>query len=261
MSATSLFSYPNGVNRMDDWQPWRCHGVEWRIAPDAPADLRERLADWDPFHAAAVDVEVLKRHRGRNITARGDLVMKTMYPKPGLWHRTRFGVRPSVARRACCLALGLRAAGAPVAQPFAFGRRRTFGLTLAEITVAQRLCNADKLSVWLRRKSGLQPKILAAYGALMGTFHAHGFSNRDLKDGNVLCLRDDPSSLWVADLDGVRYVRRLNRFRRARDWRVLVRSAAYCGCADEASLTCMLEGYHAVVPPRFSRLPNPRISP
>lgn len=238
---------------MDDWQPWRCCGIEWRIAPEAPPDLREQLAEWYPPVGKSSDVEVLKQHRWRNISARGTLVMKIMYPKPGLWNRARFGVRPSVARHACRIATTLRATGVPIAEPYAYGQNRPFGLALEEITVAERLRDTDTLTLWLRRQSGKQREILTAYGALMGKFHAQGFSNRDLKDGNVLCQNDNPSSLWVVDLDGVRYVRRLNLFRQARDWRVLVRSLVLCGCADEVSLECMLHGYHAAVPPRLRR--------
>ncbi len=247
----SLFQYPAEGAGVADWQPWSHNGVQWYIAPEAPDDLRERLANWNHPSCPDGNTVVLKQDRCRNVTAHGNLVMKTMYPRPGVWSRMRFAVRPSFSRRACRLALGLRAAGVPVVEPLAYGRRQRAGLTDTEITVTARLHHTDTLSVWLRRKSSRHNDILAAYGALMGAFHARGFSNRDLKDENVLCLNDDPISLWVADMDGVRYCRRISRFRCARDWRALVRSLAICGCADETSLACILEGYNATVPSRL----------
>ncbi len=240
-----------------DWQPWSHHDVHWRLAPGVAETVREQLAAWRRPDCAEDPAEVLKQDRCREVTAWQGVVLKKMFPHPGVLSRLRFAVRPSLARRACRLALGLRAAGVPVVEPVAFGRGTHCGVTFAEMTVTVWLHRADALSAWLPRHASRMDDVLMAYGALLGMFHRNGYSNRDLKDENVLCLRDDPSSLWVADMDGVRYCRRISRFRAARDWRALGRSLAILGCADTKSLAKVLEGYNAKVPSRlrWRRLP------
>ncbi len=239
------------------WQQWLHEDVHWRLAPAVAETLRRQLAAWYRSGGAEGPAVVLKQDRCREVTARQGLVLKKMIPHAGVLSRLRFAVRPSLSRRACRMALGLRAVGVPVVEPVAFGRKIRCGLTCAEMTVTVWLDRADALSVWLPRNPSRTDDVLRAYGALLGMFHRNGYANRDLKDENVLCLRDDPSSLWVADMDGVRDCRRISRFRAARDWRALVRSLAILGCADNASLAKVVQGYNAQVPSRlrWRRLP------
>ncbi len=236
---------------LDAWQRWYGNGVAWRLAPDSADALRDQLAIWNMVFATSDPTETLKSDKRHVITARGHLVMKRMQPRAGIWHRLRFAVRPSIARRACRLAVALRAAGLPVAEPLACGRQRRYGLTTAELTVATRISGVFPVTAVLRRASPERSVLLKAYGALLGRFHACGYANRDLKDENVLWSGSMADPLWVVDMDGVRRPRWLTRLRCARDWMALTRSLAICGCDDDQSLTLALQGYNAAVPPRL----------
>ncbi len=246
---------------MHDWQSWLSNGVRWQLAPGAAAQLRGRLAVWHPLTGDAVNARVLKCDQRRLVSTLDGIVVKRMTPRSGPWHRGRFALRPSRARRACMHALDLRAAGLPVAEPLAYGATFRCGLRVAEMLVTRLIPDVAPLTVRLRNGGPSRDEALTAYGALLGRFHCQGFSNRDLKDDNVLCSLSDPVRLWVADMDGVRRIRRLTPFRCQRDGRVLMRSLMLCGCGNAACAGCVLAGYNSVVPERLHWHGRPLASP
>ncbi len=236
---------------MHNWK--RCHvnGIVWRLSPFVSDTMLDRLAVLRDERGDIAGVELLKRDLCHVVKACDGLVLKKVTPRPGCLHGLRFALRPARFARACRYSLELRAAGVPVAEPLAYGQTVRFGLKTAELMVTRRIEEVGTLTHILTGDSSRREKLLEPYGTLLGMFHRNGFSNRDLKDGNVLCSRSGDASLWVADMDGVRRCLRLSRFRSARDWWPIIRSLAVNDCADDESLARVLRGYNAAVPARL----------
>ena len=86
---------------------------------------------------------------------------------------------------------------------------------------------------------------MEALGYLLASFHVQGYSNRDLKDTNVLAGGDDGRELWAVDLDGVRRIR-ITRRRAIKDLWPIVRSLKMHGMGDANDKQNILNGYNSL---------------
>jgi serine/threonine protein kinase len=115
----------------------------------------------------------------------------------------------------------------------------------------EEITGCRRLTAILREASSREPlrrAIVAGLGELLAAFHRNGYSNRDLKDGNVLVRIGAPPVLWAVDLDGLCPSRwRAGGLRR--DFRAVLRSLGLYGWAEEDDRAVLLEAYNASVSP------------
>jgi tRNA A-37 threonylcarbamoyl transferase component Bud32 len=223
-------------------------GLAWNAdARDAP-----RASAWLSVHFPAVlsdPSSLLKRDRGRLVAAADGLVLKQTTPRSAA-AAPRFGLRPSGSRRAYESGRRLAAAGVRVPLPVAWATLRRAGLRARDLLLSEEIRGCRRLTAILQTAaadSRLRTAIVPALGELLASFHRNGFSNRDLKDGNVLVSGGDPPELWAVDLDGLCPARRRMGGLR-RDFRAILRSLGLYGWASAGDRALLLEAYNAHVP-------------
>jgi membrane protease YdiL (CAAX protease family)/tRNA A-37 threonylcarbamoyl transferase component Bud32 len=210
------------------------------------------LAAWLARHTAGgrlSDGVTLKVHAGCAVGVADGVVFKRRAPK-SVWHALRSWITPCRARRAYRVGLRLAAAGVPVAEPLAWAAWRE-GMGRVEGLLTRELSGAEPLDRFLRQvceDPDKRREILKGYAELMAAFHRVGFSNRDLKDENVLCSQARPFRLWAVDLDGTRPRWRLTRRRAGRDLYRVGRSLKACGCAEPEDVRGFFQVYNRLVP-------------
>ncbi len=240
---------------------WRCArrqsalrhgGMLWRFDQ---ADAG-RLADWlDRYGQAGAVREgrVLKAYPGCKVIACGGLVLKVRRPV-GLGQIVRFALRPSRACRAFRLAGAFAKSELQTPHAVACAIERRWGIKRADCMLSVEIQNVQPLAEALKQaEPGLRCRILGAYGKLMADFHCAGYSNRDLKHENVLCLMEEPWRVWVVDLDGARHKVWLTRRRTRRDLRRVGLSLRSLGLNQPEDTAAFFAAYNAVVPPRLRR--------
>jgi tRNA A-37 threonylcarbamoyl transferase component Bud32 len=172
----------------------------------------------------AADGFVLKRHNLRTI---GGLLRD-------LFRRSR-------ARRAFRKAYHLELLGIATPRPVAVAERRVLRVLLRDYLVVEEIAGATDLGRYLRETNCVDREVVKRLATLVGRLHNEGFSNRDLKQTNiVLDTRREP---WLIDLDGLRFVREVGERRAARDlWR-LARAAANYPSVSRADRAAFLRCY------------------
>ena len=225
----------------------------WHVCAAAAVRLPEWLTRQEREPTAA---RILKEAPGRRVLAAEGWVLKWSAPRqPSA--RWRFGLQPSAARRAFRLALELLRAGVPTAQPVAWATRRSGGLRREDFLITEELAGTEMLSARLHRymaSPAERVETLTALGHLAGALHRAGFTNRDLKDANLLCSRGEPLRIWVTDLDGVRRWARVPARRAAADLGPLCHSLRCHGwLRDAGDAAALLAAYNARTQPRLQR--------
>jgi len=232
-------------------------GMVWH----ARADEAGRFRDWLAAHFPGIlkdEICLLKKDRGRRVAVAEGLVIKATLRRRGR-SRLRFALRASTSRRDFAVGDRLIAGGVPLPRPVAWATLRRGGLRVADYIVTERIADSRKLTSILkaaRDSECLRRPVLDGLGELLALFHRNGYSNRDLKDGNVLAVERPALRLWAVDLDGVRRACwRVGGLKR--DFRAVLRSLGLHGWATAADKAALLEAYNARVPARLRlrRLP------
>lgn len=232
----------------------RAGGRTWRVDPGCAAEfLAMEKHSSSLFHF--VDGKVLKSYPGCRVVARDGVVIKE-YTAAGGVKGLRFALKRGRARRAFEMGIRLRERGIATPAPVAWAVKRRCGLKQAEDLVVRELAGAGSLTLFLKRRD-LEPavrgKILRAYAELAAAFHCGGFSNRDLKDENVMVEPGNAFRLWAVDLDGVGRPWFVTRRRAERDLRRVGLSLAAHGWAGADDQAIFFEAYNAAVPARLAR--------
>ena len=205
------------------------------------------------------DFVVMKEDQGSRVVAVSDWVIKENGPRKGRG-MLRFGLRRSGARRAFVLAHMLLEHGIPTPEPMAWATCRRLRLRIRDCLITRRISDVEDLKSRCMRVTASKADrahTLESLGRLMASFHANGFSNRDMKDANILCSLSGPLKMWVVDLDGVRRWRSVSRNRARRDVWPIARSLGRVGWVTASDIKAFLAGYNATVPERLKldRLP------
>jgi tRNA A-37 threonylcarbamoyl transferase component Bud32 len=254
---------PAGRNPTAPAQAWRVlreRGVAWKVSECC----FEMAAAWLRLHFPGVisdGAAHLKRSATTTVAACDGLVLKATGPAGGV-RRLKFALRPSSSRRSARLASELRRAGIATPEPVAWATVRRAGLRQRDYLVTVHVRDAVILTHVLRR-AGLpgdqRRDVVRMLGELLAAFHANRYSNRDMKDANLLVAEGGGTpQLWVVDMDGVRRVRRLTRRQVLRDFWSVVRSLRKNGWDEVECKRWLVEAYNARVPERlrFEALPD-----
>ncbi len=239
----------------------RFRGVRWHTRK---ADC-DRLAGWLNRHFPAVlnrPEALLKCDVGSRVAEAEGWVIKEAAPRRGrpFW---RFGFRRSGARRVFHLAEALARRRIPTPRAIAWATVRRWGVRRRDYLIAECLRPGMPLRICLdrhRSDPGQLKGLLLALGEILGSFHSAGYSNRDLKDTNLLVVPSPAFRLWVVDLDGTRRLFWVPRCRAIRDFRPIVRSLRQHGILDPDVWKALCEGYNAVVPRRLRRATLSRVT-
>jgi len=157
--------------------------------------------------------------------------------------------RGSRSKRAFCLGRELIRCGIPTARPVAWATRRRLGLVLADYLITEEVKNSRPLMEILESGNpgaSARTEIPVLWGKLLASFHSSGYSNRDLKDTNILVTRDPAQMrLWVVDMEGVRKRRRVRLSHIRRDCWPIMHSLALYEWNTEEDKRLFLDGYHS----------------
>lgn len=236
----------------DSWASEERAGVKWRVR----AAILPRFREWCARHFPAVFGDqgaLLKDTVGSRVAAAGGWVIKEGTARKGR-SRLRYGLRASGARRAAALALRARARGVPTPLPVAWATVRDGVFRVREYLVTEEVPGARPLTELLDMTGpgdAARREIAGKYGRLLGAFHAAGMSNRDLKDQNVLVAAG--GGMWALDMDGVRAMPRLPRWRAGRDFYAVARSLGLHGWRGPDVQAALLAGYNGAAPARLRR--------
>jgi tRNA A-37 threonylcarbamoyl transferase component Bud32 len=146
--------------------------------------------------------------------------------------------RPPPALHAYLMGCALRLRGIPTARPLAVWHRKRWGLFTDGYLIQEKIPGSVYLGGFVNRMA-VDPlgahrlrDVAAQVGRLVARLHAWNFSHRDLKSPNVLVSpmaysmgqrglceagEDGGDHVWLVDLAGVRRMRRLDDWRKARD--------------------------------------------
>lgn len=228
-------------------------GSVWFLDSERETQIR----DWIKRHVPCLldnDEHIMKRSRGTRVAAADGLVLKESTARASR-SSIRFGLRRSAAERAARLSVRLAMAGIPTARPVAYCIERRLGFRRRDFLISEEITGRCRLTEWLRNHTlddHARKDVVSRWGELMGAFHSAGFSNRDMKDANVLVTGSTGSlQFFVVDLDGVRRVRLFTRRRVLRDIWSIVRSLRKNNWPDELCRAWLLEAYNSSVPDRL----------
>ena len=140
--------------------------------------------------------------------------------------------RPSRALRAWRRAYALELRGIPTPRPLLAASRRVLGIPVESVFFCEGLPDARGLDALAResraagREGGRRLRaFLPLLGRAVGALHRLGFSHRDLKAGNLLASGGGTPAPFLADLEGLRYLRAVSPPRREKDLARFLRSA------------------------------------
>ncbi|MDO9542403.1 MAG: lipopolysaccharide kinase InaA family protein [Kiritimatiellia bacterium] len=237
-------------NRKKTGSPVKIRGRLWHIIPSETDKLGNFLQTGEDLFSTG---NVLKTYPGCRVISKDSLVFKKYQPKNFI-HSLRFAFRPPRVKRAFRLAGALIDRGLPTPEILAWSAARRFGLLTSEAMIVSKVKNAEPLTDWLKRKTdnpAVRLKVMEAYGNLMADFHRHGYSNRDLKHENVMCLKEQPWLLRVVDLDGVRKQIFVSRRRAGKDLMRIGKSLASLGWTDKTEIAAFFGAYNSQGPARL----------
>ena len=190
---------------------------------------------------------LLKKDTGSRVAAADGFVIKESTARRGR-SGVRFGMRRSGSLRAFRLGVELTRLGVRTPRPVAWATVRRLGIRMRDFLITEHVCAASSLSARFeecRRHAENRKRLMEALGHLLASFHVQGYSNRDLKDTNVLAGGDDGRELWAVDLDGVRRIR-ITRRRAIKDLWPIVRSLKMHGMGDANDKQNILNGYNSL---------------
>lgn len=225
------------------------NGLIWRVFEKDNEHVASWLNDHRGIGNGAITGNILKSYNACIVVADDGVVLKRRVPS-NLFDALRSWFTPCRTRRAFESGRRLVAAGVPVDEPLAWTAWRS-GLARAEALLTREISGVvslDRMLPMVLHDARTRHELLMRYAELAAAFHMAGFSNRDLKDENVLVSADAPFKLWAVDLDGVRWRRRVTRRRSARDLYRIGRSLHACGCATPGDARVFFETYNRLLP-------------
>jgi len=230
----------------------------WHVAPE----FRETFEPWLRRHWPRLlntPSALLKSDPAGRVAEAEGFVLKEYRKQRGV---LAFG-HPSAARRAFNYARHLIQHKLPLPAPVAWCVRRRFGFLIREYLVTRMVPNAIPLNRWMaatERTPETTAAILRQWGRLLGQFHNHGYTHRDLKDENLL-VTEGPEGprLIPVDLDGVTLSRAARVVRLRRDFWPLLRSLLFLRCYHPDAVQRMIEGYNDVAEQPITAADLPRV--
>ncbi len=178
-------------------------GGKWIVASGACDEVKAWLEKYFPsiFNDKA---SFMKDHPRTKVACRAGLVIKHNIPKLGLLAKLKRTARPK-ASHAFLLGKTLSDAGVAVAEALAWGATADGHTYL----ITREVADARTLDEWIvdsKVEVSDKMRILSGVGGLLGSIHNAGFSNRDMKNTNILCARGTGGEfdVYAIDLDGVR---------------------------------------------------------
>ncbi len=221
-----------------NFHPLRRGGLQWQV--------RRKGEDRESGNLLENPEDFLRSGRplklgGRTtVVASSHLVLKKFNPR-GRVRNLKDSLRASRARRAFHLNYHLELLGIAVPNVLATGDRRRFGILSESFLLNERIPGGVDLATRLRAGAVIDPPVAAKVARLVGQLHREGLSHRDLKLSNLLL--DDQSRVWLVDLDGARYLRRVGERRARADVdRLLEDTFSFPGVGKE-NLHCFFRRY------------------
>jgi tRNA A-37 threonylcarbamoyl transferase component Bud32 len=192
-------------------------GLVWQVRrPLLTGTVEAILTAPDEFLKRA---KVLKPSRSSAVSAQDGLVLKRYNLRK--WRNLFKDLfRGSKARRCFFRALHLELAGIPTARVLAFAEQRCCGIPTRSYLLMEEIPQATSLFGW----QGDKQQALQSLARLLARLHDAGFTHRDLKEGNILL--NGAGEPFLVDLDGVRYVRKVEHAWAAADLARLAASAS-----------------------------------
>jgi hypothetical protein len=181
------------------------HGLVWHVVEGEAVSLREWLDAWFPINPGS-PARFLQAAANRFVAAAGGYVLKESGPRPGR-SRLAYGLRPPGGRLIVTQARALLARGIATHEPVAWAVRREWGLRVRDYVITREIGDSELLTHRLdryRRDPVRREETLRVWGGVVAALHRNGFSDRDLKDANMVCSVAPPLRMWVTDLEGVR---------------------------------------------------------
>lgn len=175
--------------------------VRWHVAPGS----EERFSAWVSKNWPKVlsEPELWLKRGTRAITGMSDGLVAKAYRLP---KRTLSPVnrsRQSKVKSMFRTAFRLQAQGVKIPTPIAWSNDRVPGKPIQGVLVTEHMEGPLLPTLLDRRKS--HPGLFEQLGALVGTFHANNYSNRDLKGSNILIVESSSGPApFSVDLDGIR---------------------------------------------------------
>jgi hypothetical protein len=223
----------------------RFQGLVWHVAASHLVAFGKWLSVYFPGVFEKPDC-LMKSDVGTRVAAAAGLVIKESTPRRGR-AGPRFSFRRSASRRAFELATSLLRGGVRTPHPVAWITVRRMGLRIKDYLVTEQIVPSSSLRSAMelcRDVPADRRRLMVALGRLLASFHVAGYSNRDLKDTNILVAGADPMELWAVDMDGVRKAL-ISRRRAVKDLWPIVRSLKMYGLGNAADKAAILEGYNA----------------
>jgi serine/threonine protein kinase len=179
---------------------------------------------------------VLKPSRSSAVSAQDGLVLKRYNLRK--WRNLLKDLfRGSKARRCFFRGMQLEGAGVPTARPLAFAEHRCCGVPLRSYLLMDEIPHASNLVEW----RGDKRRLIQSLARLIARLHNAGFSHRDLKEGNILF--DGSGEPFLVDLDGLRYVRRVEDKWAVADLARLAQAVTARGRATRTDRARFLQAY------------------
>ncbi|MFC1497591.1 lipopolysaccharide kinase InaA family protein [Verrucomicrobiota bacterium] len=234
------------------------NGIKWHVSDNH----FEFTAKWLSAHFPIILKDnkcLLKEDKGSRVAVADGLVIKESTARKGR-SVFRFGLRRSGAYRAFRMGNELADFGLNTPRPVAWATIRCLGLRIKEYLITEEIADSHLLTETLKSKNEEKEhaEIISKWGRLLAAFHVNGFSNRDMKDTNILVTRNEGLKLWAVDLDGVRRRKKLKKRRIERDFWPIVRSLRMYGWIDDSDMSALLAGYNELASEnlRLSSLPS-----
>ena len=226
--------------RNTDFSPQKMGGLKWftrtksldarvkQIIQDPERWLRETASLFKGFDRAstvgAADGLVLKRYNFRKLQN----LFKDLF-------------RSSQALRAYRKAHHLELLHIATPRPIVAAERRCCRFLITGYLVVEEVPNARDLGEYLASVTRPDRNLIARLGDLIGRLHHEGFSNRDMKETNILVTADLRPIL--VDLDGLKFINQVFESRAAADLARLVRATAKFSCVTHMSRVLFLRHY------------------
>jgi len=210
------------LRRNRDFAQLRLGGLKWHVRLCLVDDAVRRVLN-DPDGFLETRAQVLKPGRSSTVGRADGLVLKRFNFRK-IENIVKDLVRPARARRAFRAAYHLELVGIPTARPIATAARRGGGLLFRSYLLMEEIAGATELGAYLRASPAPPAALVQQAARLIARLHEEGFSHRDLKETNLVLDRE--GRLYLLDLDGLKFLRRVPARRAAADLERLARGVA-----------------------------------
>ena len=206
------------VRRNRDFSLERHGRLQWRVRlPLLNEAVLRILRDPDQFLNSRA--QIIKPGRSSTVGKADGLVLKRFnFRKMESLIKDLF--RPSRAYRAFQSAHHLELLKIATARPIA-AAEHGWGFLRRSYLLTEEIHGGIDLGAFLRAGRQPGPALIQQAARLIAKLHDEGFSHRDLKESNLIIGSDD--RVYVIDLDGLKYVKKLSNHRSAADLERLLR--------------------------------------